>query len=161
MDEQAEAAKKAALLMMPYGLYVLGTVDGDSLGAATVNWVTQTSFKPPLVAIGVKRDSGAYAHLQANPVFALSFLESGQKDIAFGFFRPTKHEGDTLNGQPFEQHETGAPVIRAAPAWVEGRVVGEVAIGDHACIVGEVTNAGQNREAKLLTLEECGVKYGG
>ncbi len=161
LDERAEAAKKAALLTMPYGLYVLGTVDGDQLGAATVNWVTQTSFKPPLIAIGVKRDSGTYAHLQANPVFALSFLESGQKDLAFSFFKPSKVEGDTINGQPFERQETGAPVISAAPSWVEGRVVGEVAAGDHACIVGEITNAGQKREAKLLTLEECGVKYGG
>ncbi|MFN8558571.1 MAG: flavin reductase family protein [Dehalococcoidia bacterium] len=161
MNEQAEAAKKAALLMIPYGLYVLSVKDGDELNAGTINWVTQTSFKPPLVAMGVKTDSRLYAMLRSAGSFALSFLESGQKDIAFGFFRPAKVEGATISGQPFETHETGAPVLTAAPAWVEGRVVGEVAVGDHACVVGEVTNAGQRREAKLLTLEECGVKYGG
>ena len=161
MDEQAEAAKKTTLLMIPYGLYVLGTRNGDELGAGTVNWVTQTAFKPPLVAIGVKQDSGIYAQLKASGTFALSFLESGQKDLAFAFFRPTKVEGDLINGQKFETHETGAPVIEAAPAWVEGRVVGEVAVGDHSCFVGEVTNAGLKRESRLLTLEEVGVKYGG
>jgi flavin reductase (DIM6/NTAB) family NADH-FMN oxidoreductase RutF len=161
MDEQAEAAKKAALLMIPYGLYVLGTREGQMLGAGTVNWVTQTSFKPPLVAMGVKEDSGIYQQLKATGVFALSFLESGQKDLAFAFFRPSKVEGDTINGQRFVTHETGAPVIAAAPAWVEGRVIGMVEGGDHICVVGEVTNAGQEREARILTLEECGVKYGG
>ena len=161
MDEQAEAAKKAALLSIPYGLYVLGAKGGEGMAAGTVNWVTQTSFKPPLVAMGVKTDSGVYAALKESGQFALSFLESGQKDAAFAFFKPTKVEGQTINGQPFETHETGAPVISSAPAWVEGRIVGEVAVGDHSCMVGEVTNAGIKRDVNLLTLSEVGVKYGG
>ncbi len=161
MDEKAEAAKKTALLMIPYGLYVLGTKQGDEIDAGTVNWVTQCSFKPPLVAMGVKKDSKLYSQLKASGTFTLSFLESGQKDVAFTFFKPVKVEGNTINGQEFETAETGAPIISSAPAWVEGRIVGEVDTGDHSCMVGEVTNAGLKREAKLLTLEECGVKYGG
>ena len=39
MDEEA---KKTSLRMIPYGLYVLGTKDGDKLGAATINSLTQT-----------------------------------------------------------------------------------------------------------------------
>jgi flavin reductase (DIM6/NTAB) family NADH-FMN oxidoreductase RutF len=161
MDENAEAAKKTALLMIPYGLYVLGTKQGDEIDAGTVNWVTQCSFKPPLVAMGVKKDSKLYSQLKASGTFSLSFLESGQKDIAFAFFRPVKVEGNTISGQEFETAQTGAPIISAAPAWIEGRIVGEVDTGDHSCMVGEVTNAGLKREAKILTLEECGVKYGG
>lgn len=161
MNEQAEAAKKAALLMIPYGLYVLSAKDGDDVSAGTVNWVTQTSFKPPLVAMGVKKDSHLYELLKRTGQFALSFLATGQKDAAFAFFKPTRMEGSTINGLEFETHETGAPVISSAAAWVEGRVVGEVDAGDHSCVVGEVTNAGLKSETKLLTLEECGVKYGG
>ncbi|HLZ69262.1 MAG TPA: flavin reductase family protein [Dehalococcoidia bacterium] len=161
MDERAEAAKKTTLLMIPYGLYVLGVKDGDDLNAGTVNWVTQCSFKPPLVAMGVKKDSHLYSQLKSAKTFALSFLESGQKDVAFAFFRPAKVEGNAISGQPFETAETGAPIISSAPAWVEGRIVGEVDSGDHSCMVGEVTNAGLKHEAKLLTLDEVGVKYGG
>ena len=52
-------AKKTALRMIPYGIYVLTAEAGDGeTAAATVNWVTQTSFDPPLVVIGVKADSG-------------------------------------------------------------------------------------------------------
>jgi flavin reductase (DIM6/NTAB) family NADH-FMN oxidoreductase RutF len=161
MDENAEAAKKTALLMIPYGLYVLGTKQGDEIDAGTVNWVTQCSFKPPLVAMGVKKDSRLYSMVKSSGTFTLSFLESGQKDIAFAFFRPVTVEGNVISGQQFETAETGGPIISAAPAWVEGRIVGEVEVGDHSCMVGEVTNAGLKREAKVLTLEECGVKYGG
>lgn len=161
MDANAEAAKKTTLLMIPYGLYVLGTKDGADLDAGTINWVTQTSFKPPLIAMGVKKDSRLYQTLKASGQFALSFLEGGQKDLAFAYFRPVKVEGNTIGGHQFETHETGAPVLTEAPAWVEGRVVGEVDTGDHSCVVGEVTNAGVRREAQILTLAECGVKYGG
>lgn len=161
MDEQAEAAKKSTLLMIPYGLYLLTAKNGDEIGAGTVNWVTQTSFKPPLVAMGVKKDSHLYGVLKQSGQFALSFLESGQKDAAFAFFRPTKVEDGKMNGYDYETHETGAPVLTSAPAFVEGRIVGEIDDGDHSCMVGEVTNAGSKRDSKLLTLEEVGVKYGG
>ena len=161
MDDQTEAAKKTTLLMIPYGLYVLGAKSGDEMSAGTVNWVTQTSFKPPLVAMGVKKDSRLYDILKSSGTFALSFLASGQKDIAFAFFRPTQTDGGKVNGHDFETATTGAQIISAAAAWVEGRVVGEIAVGDHACVVGEVTNASVNRESDILTLAECGVKYGG
>src|SRR5207244_10217055 len=50
-----EDAKKTALRMIPYGIYVLTADDGSgNVAAATVNWVTQTAFSPPLVVVGVK-----------------------------------------------------------------------------------------------------------
>ena len=56
------ATKKTALRMIPYGIYVMTAKGGEGgLAAATVNWVTQTAFDPPLLAIGVKADSGCYA----------------------------------------------------------------------------------------------------
>jgi flavin reductase (DIM6/NTAB) family NADH-FMN oxidoreductase RutF len=158
MDEQA---KKAALRMITYGLYVIGTRQGETLNAAAVNWVTQSSFAPPLLALGIKRDSDAFAHMKDNGAFSLSFLESGQKDMAFALFKPTEHEGSTLNGYTYETAETGCPIFVDAPAWVEGRVTDIVERGDHAVVVAEVTNAGVRREAKPLTLAETGVYYGG
>ncbi len=158
MDEQA---KKTALRMIPYGLYVLGSTDGDELSAAAVNWVTQASFNPPLLAMGVKADSASFKHLQPGSEFALSVLGTGQKDMAFAFFKPTEKDGETINGYAYETQESGAPILIDAPAWVEGRVTDVVERGDHAVIVAEVTNAGVRRESAVLTLAECGVNYGG
>jgi flavin reductase (DIM6/NTAB) family NADH-FMN oxidoreductase RutF len=47
-------AKKAVLRMIPYGIYVLTADANGSLAAATVNWVTQSAFTPPLVVVGIK-----------------------------------------------------------------------------------------------------------
>ncbi len=52
-------AKKSVLRMIPYGIYVLTADDGrGNICAATVNWVTQTAFAPPLLVVGVKTDFG-------------------------------------------------------------------------------------------------------
>ena len=162
MDEQTAAAKKTILRTIPYGLYVLGVNNGAEDSAACINWVTQTSFEPPLIVMGVKKDSGAYALLKQGGKFALSFLESGQKDVAFAFFKPTTVEGNTINGHEFERGpNTNAPVISSTPAYVEGTFAGEVDLGDHSCVVGQVTNAVLKRDYNILTLDEVGVKYGG
>jgi flavin reductase (DIM6/NTAB) family NADH-FMN oxidoreductase RutF len=43
-------AKKTVLRMIPYGIYVLTADDGSGgVAAATVNFVTQTAFAPPLL----------------------------------------------------------------------------------------------------------------
>jgi flavin reductase (DIM6/NTAB) family NADH-FMN oxidoreductase RutF len=84
-------AKKTALRMIPYGLYVLTAEDGEgNVAAATVNWVTQTSFEPPLVAVGVKVDSGAHALIKATGAFALNVLGKGQQGQAYAFFKLTQ-----------------------------------------------------------------------
>ena len=91
--------KKMALRMIPYGIYVLTAKDSDStIAAATVNWVTQTSFDPPLVAIGVKADSGAYDTLKKSGSFALNFLGKGQQGQAFTFFKPAEAGNGTISG---------------------------------------------------------------
>lgn len=161
MDEQTQAAKKTTLRLIPYGLYVLAAKNGDDIHAGAINWVTQTSFTPPLVAMGVKTDSGLYGTLKASGKFALSFLASGQKDVAFAFFKPTSVDGQTINGSPFETAESGAPIISSCAAFVEGTIVAVVEQGDHHIFVGEVTNAAVKQDSPMLTLDEVGVKYGG
>ena len=79
------AERKTALRLIPYGLYVL-TTTGESVGSGTINWVSQMSFEPPLLAMGVKADSLNCANLKAGGAMALSFLGSGQGDLAFAFF---------------------------------------------------------------------------
>src|SRR3990172_13323575 len=158
MDDQS---KKTALRMIPYGLYVLCTKDGDKGGAGASTGVRQAWFKPPLVAMGIKADTDTFQNLKKGGAFALSILGTGQKDTAFAFFKPTEHAGDTINGHRYESAGNGAPLLVDAPAWVEGQVTDVIERGDHAVVIGEVTEAGVRRESPVLTLSECGVFYGG
>ena len=163
-------AKKTALRMIPYGIYVLTADDGKgNIAAATVNWVTQTAFAPPLVVVGVKTDSGAYPLLKSTKNFALNMLGKNQKGVAFAFFKPTKVEDGKLSGQAFHKGATGAPILDAAPAAVECKLTGIVEQGDHHIVVGEVVEAHLPKpisgrpDAAILEMKELGdnVFYGG
>ena len=89
-----EDAKKTALRMIPYGLYVL-TAEGKNgaVAAATVNWVTQAAFAPPLVVLGVKIDSGAHAIIKETGEFALNILGKGQQAMAYAKIYPEQGKG--------------------------------------------------------------------
>ena len=162
-------AKKTALRMIPYGIYVLTANGEEGPTAATVNWVTQTSFKPPLVAIGVKSDSHTYAALKSAGHFALNMLGKGQQGMAFGFFNPSQVEGNTISGEPFRSGASGSPILENAHACVECKVVEIVEQGDHHVVIGEVIDAHVAKQpegradAAILEMKELGdnVFYGG
>ena len=156
-----ESAKKKALLMIPYGLFVLGARSGDRQTVATINWVTQASFKPPLVVVGIKGDSGAHAMVKESGVFSLSMLATGQKGIGTAFFKHVEPKEGKFGNFAFENGQNGAPIISDAPASVECKVVGFYELGDHSVVVGEVTEGHLKNEVEPLTLKECGFNYGG
>ncbi len=158
MDEKA---KKQALLMIPYGLFVLGAAHDGKLTAATVNWVTQASFNPPLVVVGIKKDSSSHAMVKESKLFALSVLSSGQKAIAGAFFRHVEPKDGKFGDYSFQSGANGAPIITDAPASIECEVVGFYELGDHSVVVGKVTEAHINRDAEALTMKETGWDYGG
>ena len=163
-------AKKTVLRMIPYGIYVLTADDGKgNIAAATVNWVTQSAFAPPLVVVGVKTDSGAYATVKAAQAFALNMLGKEHKGLAFTFFKPVSVSDGKLSGQPYRKGLTGAPILTDAPGAVECKVVSIVEHGDHHVVVGEVVEAHLNRapagrpDAAILEMKDLGdnVFYGG
>lgn len=160
MDPQA---KKTALRSITYGLYVVTVRQGEECGAAAVNWLTQTSFEPPLVAVGVKTDNDSHDLIQRTGSFAVNVLADDQIDIAKAFFRTTTMEDGKLNGYSFEDGpETGSPLLVDLPYWWEARLTDTVARGDHTLFVAEVVNAGvRNAEAAPLNLRATGMNYGG
>lgn len=166
-----EEAKKTALRMIPYGLYVLTAKGADGqVAAATINWVTQVSFKPALIAIGVKADSGAHAIIEATSEFVLNCLGKNGKGAAFAFFKPTVVEGNKLSGEPFSDGAVvKAPVLENCPAHVECKVTDVIKRGDHSVFVAEVVEArvktppeGRADDA-ILWMKDLGEKvfYGG
>jgi flavin reductase (DIM6/NTAB) family NADH-FMN oxidoreductase RutF len=159
LDEQA---KKIMLRKIPHGLYICGVRDGEEMNGFTASWVMQSSFKPPLIVNCVRSDSGSHKMIENSKVFAISFLESNQKDLAAQFFKPQSRVGDKLeNVEFYEGEETGCPIIKNSLGYVECKVVDFSDKGDHTIFVGEVIGAGIHREGEQLLLENTGWQYGG
>jgi flavin reductase (DIM6/NTAB) family NADH-FMN oxidoreductase RutF len=159
MDLQA---KKTALRKIPHGVYVIGVKDGDQLNAFTGTWLTQVSFTPPLVALGVRKDSHSLEMMRRGRVFSVNLLGKAQKSVAEHFVKPAAVVGEKLQTVPHRSGKTGAPILDDAIAYVECQVR-EIANehGDHAIVIGEVVEAGVPKDEPALTLLDTGWHYGG
>lgn len=158
MDEQA---KKTALRTIPYGLFLLTAKNGNDIASGTVNWVMQASFKPPLVAVGIKEGSHPYEVVKQSGSFAINVLGADQKDVAQAFFGTVVPEGNKLGPLTFKAGSTGSPIINESPAWWECRVVKVLEEGDHHIFLGEVVDAGVNNSTPTLLMRDTGWNYGG
>lgn len=163
-----ELARKKALRMVPYGLYLLGcrravVKDASDLHAYVVSWVTQTSFKPPMIVVGVGRSSLAHQLISESRVFSLNFLGADQKDLAKRFFKEIERTDGHLSGAPFASGpQSGCPLFLELPASIECEVVhmydGE---NDHSVVVAKVVGAEVRHDAKPLTTMDTGWSYAG
>jgi len=148
--------------MLSNGLYVMTSRSGDRFGAATVTWVSQASFRPPLIMAAVRPDSNVFACLRQSGFVALHILGSGQEDMARRFFEPTRALDGGINGEPFQDGATTAPILRNAPAYVECRVRRILDdLGDHVLVVLEVLEAGCREQVRPLTIADSPWEYGG
>jgi len=95
--------------MLSNGVYVLTSRSEDRYGAATVTWVSQASFKPPLLMAAIQRDSNVFRCLEESLTAVLHIVGDRQQEIAHRFFFPTHAEHGTINGEPFAEGRTAAP----------------------------------------------------
>src|SRR5438552_18830766 len=108
--------------MLSNGVYVLTSRSGNRYGAATVSWVSQTSFKPPLIMSAVRRESDVFRCLAESRSAVLHIVGDRQQDIAKRFCFATHAERGTVNGEAFMDGRAGAPVLPNLPAYIECRV---------------------------------------
>ncbi len=159
-----EAAKKHALRLVPYGLYLAGSRRADgTLQVSLASWFTQTSFKPPLVVVGLHREGAAYQAVQETGVLSLNLVGADQGELMKGFF---KHV-DCEDGKAGELTHTigdatGCPILPDLPASLELEKRGELEGGDHAAVLFEVVGATvHDDDGKALSHEAAGLHYAG
>jgi flavin reductase (DIM6/NTAB) family NADH-FMN oxidoreductase RutF len=157
-----EALKKQVLRKITYGLYVVTAHGGTEWSAATVNWLSQCAFVPPLVMMGIQRDSGLHALARETGRAAVHVLAAGQKNLAADFFRPTREENGRLNGHPYRLDTAGLPILTEIPWFFTVEAREWVDRGDHSVLVAEVVGVGKNAEAESpLIMADTGWSYGG
>jgi len=156
------AIRRRALQMMSNGMYVMTSRSGERYGAATVTWVSQASFRPPLLMAAVRPESNVFACLRESGIAALHILGRDQLDVARRFFAPTRADDSGINGQAFHPGVTRAPILEDIPACVECRVLRILdGLGDHALVVLEVVEARCGESVPPLTIAESPWDYAG
>lgn len=128
----------------------------------TLNWLTQVSFDPPLLAAAVENDAHSLKLVREGGVFTVNIpaREDGKALLEI-FVRPQRRVGDKLGGVAFRTAVTGAPILEAATGYLECRVRELIRTGDHTLVVGEVVEAGLISDRAPITMADTGWHYAG
>jgi flavin reductase (DIM6/NTAB) family NADH-FMN oxidoreductase RutF len=142
---------------------VLTSRCADRYGAATVTWVSQASFKPPLIMVAVRQQSTVFGCLKDGGIAALHIVGDDQLELARRFFATTDARPGTINGEPFAEGQTTAPVLPSLPACAECSVERIIDIGgDHAVVILRVIEARcDDGTFRPLTIADSPWEYGG
>lgn len=167
-DEQKDEydrLRRRVLWTLPYGLYVVGSRDGDRTNGMTLNWATQLAFDRKLVGIGVEKPAFTHELIVAGGIFSLCTIARDDRAIVRKFTKPVDvdREAMTLNGFPFHDGMTGAPILDQAVAYLDCNVHSTVDLGNHSFFIGEVVDAGfqADEDTPVLRMEDTRMNYGG
>jgi flavin reductase (DIM6/NTAB) family NADH-FMN oxidoreductase RutF len=164
-EEGYDKLRRRVLWSLPYGLYVVGSRSGDRRNGMTLNWATQVSFEPKLVGIAVEKPALTHELVAEGGAFTLCTVDREDRAIVRKFTKPVEVdvEAKTLNGFPYRDGVTGAPILSQAAAWVDCRVRQAVDCGTHTFFIGEVVDAGfhGDEDVAVLRMEDTRMSYGG
>jgi flavin reductase (DIM6/NTAB) family NADH-FMN oxidoreductase RutF len=140
-----------ALHRLSYGLYVIGSRQGDRLNAQIANTVFQVTSEPPTIAVSINKENLSHQFIHDGRVFTASVLCKATPLPFIGRFGfKSGRDIDKLSGIDYKIGETGAPVVlENAVAYLEARLVKEVSVGTHTIFIGELS------AAEVLSEEEC------
>jgi flavin reductase (DIM6/NTAB) family NADH-FMN oxidoreductase RutF len=164
-QDEYDKLRRRVLWSLPYGLYVVGSRHGDRRNLMTLNFATQVSFDPKLVGIGVEKTALTHELIAAGGSFALCTVARDDRAIVRKFTKPVEADpaAGTLNGFPFHDGVTGAPILDQAVAWLDCQVRQPVDCGGHTFFIGEVVDCGfqQPEDTPVLRMEDTRMSYGG
>jgi flavin reductase (DIM6/NTAB) family NADH-FMN oxidoreductase RutF len=157
-----EQAKSDLLNKLTYGLYVVTSAASDDRGGMLVTWVTQASFDPPMLAVAMQNTAHTYRVVKQSGAFALNFMGDAQRKVAGAFGQEHAKVGDKLAKFAHKPGPaTGSPILDVALGFLECRVKGWLAGGDHDVALAEIVEAQINHDDALMTTASSGMAYAG
>jgi flavin reductase (DIM6/NTAB) family NADH-FMN oxidoreductase RutF len=156
-----EAAKRAALRLFTYGLYVVTVHDGDDENGFTANWLTQVSFDPPMLAVSVENSSHSIEIIHRTRIFTLNVLPSGARELAGLLGKRWANVPDKLRQAARHPGPNGCAVLDEALAYLECEVESSAPAGDSTLFVARIVGAGVLRDGQPLTMGEAGFRHAG
>ncbi len=157
---------KALLRRMPYGFYSITSKHGDEVNAMVANWITQVSFEPRLLALGLQRTCFTYELVSQAKVFAVNFFLREDEDLIKPFTKSRAKNPEKMVGVDYAPApETGCPILPGAAGYLECKVKEIFTTGgDHDIVLGEVIAGELLKEGSVddtLKLPDLGWSYAG
>ncbi|MCE0763311.1 flavin reductase [Pseudonocardia kujensis] len=138
----------------PTGVCVVTAVgrDGRPVGV-TVGSFTSVSLDPPLVAFLPSKGSRVLETIVEAGRFAVNLLGGDQVELCRRF---ASRDRDRFDATPWRPSPLGSPLLIDAPAWIDCTLHSVLEIGDHALVVGAVTDLDVERPTAPLMFFQGG-----
>jgi flavin reductase (DIM6/NTAB) family NADH-FMN oxidoreductase RutF len=165
-QEEYDRLRRRVLWKMPAGLYVIGSTDkGERRNGMTANWVSQIAFDPKWIGVGIDKEAFTHELVEAGGCFGVSMIDVEDRAIVRKFTKPVEVDlaARTLNGFPYIERVTGAPILEQSVAYVDCEVRQKVDVGSHTLFIGEVVEADflKAEETPVLSMSDTRMNYGG
>jgi flavin reductase (DIM6/NTAB) family NADH-FMN oxidoreductase RutF len=146
MTDPAPSPIAKALGRIPCGLYIVSSLqDGGRLGFVG-SLLIQTGFEPPTVCVAIGKGRAALDAVRRTGHFAVSILDAGSQKLMTPFFKPVEPGSSPFDKLATLTAPSGCPVLEEALAWLDCKLTGEHAVGDHIVVFGEVTAGAQQHD---------------
>jgi flavin reductase (DIM6/NTAB) family NADH-FMN oxidoreductase RutF len=126
---------------LPAGVVVITARVGDAFRGLTASSLVSISLDPPLVLVGLERESATRAAVLETKAFNASLLTRSQEFLADRFAGRAPALDLEWRTLPHHLGTNGIPLLDGCAAWLECRLVQVHQAGDHDICVGEVQAA--------------------
>lgn len=126
------------------GLYIVTASQGSNgqtrRSAMVASWISQASFEPPGVTIGVAKDRAIEALLQVEDCFVINVLkQDNYQGLMRHFLKRFPPGADRFKGiNLLDNLAKGGPVLIDSLAYLDCKVVSRLEVNDHWIIYAEV-----------------------
>ncbi|MDR1618927.1 MAG: flavin reductase [Treponema sp.] len=128
---------------LSYGLFIVGTKDGERPTGCTVNSVIQVTSDPVLISVCVNHDNYTNKCIRDSGGFSVSILseEAGGELIGLFGFRSGR-DTDKFASIPYDKTGKGFPVLRLGICgWLECSLESSAELPTHTMFIGRLTGA--------------------
>lgn len=126
---------------MSYGVYIVGTMDGDRPTGCVANSVMQITSSPATIAASINHENYTNECIEKAGVFSFSILsEASPAELIGKFGFQSGKEINKFDGVDFEL-VSGAPVLKQTCGYVVCKVVDKMETSTHTVFLGEVIAA--------------------
>jgi flavin reductase len=151
MDDAERSRLRALMGRFATGVTVVAARHGPLLAGMTANAIASISIDPPLMMASIARKAETHVAIVGSHAFALSVLSAEQRDLAECFAQPTTAEKlKRFCDAPWDEAETGSPILEGALAYFDCRLSARHDGGDHTIFIGEIVAAGYREDAEPL-----------
>ncbi len=131
---------------IPTGVYIITVRKGDTINGMTAAWVTQVSFKPPLLAVAIAPPRYTYGLIKDSGYFCINTIPVDAMDLAKHFGFKSGRKTNKFKGYTYTNALKGSPVLDQASAYIECELQSTCEAGDHTLFIGSIVDHAVLRE---------------